>query len=1848
MKDKFLNLLLISLSFLFIFNSCKDKNKQKNKPKVGFINYITGYTSGIISNSDDILIEISEKHDVKKGDEIKKKLFEFNPNIKGKTYWKDPFTIVFHPENRLPNGKIFKAVFHLDKVIDVPSDFKKFDFNFQTKTQDFDISFQGMQAYNSKKLEINKLSGKITTSDFTDNQDVEKILSAIQNGKNKPINWTHNEGFKEHSFTIDSIIRNDNKGNVLVKWDGNPIGVERKDSKDITIPSLSDFSLMDYEIISQPDQKIILHFSDPVSKKQNLRGLIHFVKPVKITTYIDGNSIKIYPKNRLKGTHTLIIERGVKNSLGHRLNQKYNKKFIFSSLKPNIKTIGKGVIMPDDNGLKFPFMAVNLKAVNVKILKIFQKNIGQFLQVNNFDGKREIARVGRIIYNKEVPLISSKSIDYGKWNTFALDLSKMIKTEPGAIYRVIMSFNRSQSLYNCPVGTSEPEKVETKIDNSSYDGPGSYYDYYEDDYYYDYDYRQRENPCSDSYYHRNDKKIKRNILASNFGIIVKEDSDHTLNIAVSDLISANKISGVSIKIYNYQNKLMGKTATNSDGMASIKLDGKAFLLIAEKNKRYGYLRLDDGSSLSLSMFNVSGNKIKKGLKGYIYGERGVWRPGDSIYLNFVLEDKQNNLPEHHPVVMEIFTPQNQLFERKTKNSSVNNFYDFRFATPQDAETGNWTARIKVGNSVFSKSLRIETVKPNRLKINLKFDTDVLHASSKPIKLEAKWLHGATASNLKAIVDMRASRAKTAFKDYPDYHFDDPSKDFYSEEKTIFDGKLNSAGTATIPLKINYKDTPGMIKLSFKTRVFENGGDFSIDRTSKKYSPYKTYVGLKIPEGKAWNNALFSDDPILIPVASVDEFGNPISRKKLKVEVYEISWRWWWERNSNEDLGYYITSSNSKKIITDYVSTRNGKAIYKLKFPETTWGRKFIKITDPVSGHSSGKIFYTTYKGWWDNPDNVAPGGAEMLSFSTDKKSYKPGETVKISLPVSKEGRALISVENGSDMLLSFWTNVSKNNHSAEFRVTKEMSPNVYIHISYIQPHKQTENDRPIRLYGVQYVKIENPNSHLHPEIVMKEELRPENNFKIKVKEKDGKPMTYTLAVVDEGLLDLTKFKTPNPWNSFYAREALGVKTYDMYSYVMGAFTGKLAGLLAVGGDEDLQETGNKKANRFKPVVQFIGPFYLKKGKTNTHKLSMPNYVGSVRVMVVAGDVTNSSYGNAEKAVPVKKPLMVLTGLPRVLGPNEKVKLPVSVFVMDNKIKNVKVKVQTNDLITVNGDNTKSIEFSKEGDQIVNFDLNVVRKVGIAKIKVTVEGGGEHSYDETELQVRIANPELTHIKDGVADANATWTTEYSPIGIIGTNKAVLEVSSIPPINLEKRLNYLIQYPHGCIEQTTSSVFPQLYLNDLMDLSNVKKAEIQNNIEAGLERLKKFQLINGGFTYWPGESGYASDWGTNYAGHFMLEAKQKGYALPPDMLKNWISYQKKRANDWSNNTSSNYASRSTQITQAYRLYTLALAGKAQLGAMNRLREVNNLQPIAKWRLAATYYLAGKTGVAKELINNLSTKTDDYTELYYTYGSGLRDKAMILETLILMNKKSLAKQLLDEIASNLSSDNWYSTQTTSYSLLAISKFVTHNSTKGDMKFKVTYPNGEENIKTSKTFAQIPLNFSNSGMSKLNFENQSGKTLFIRLINQGIPLESNDLKFEKNLEMKVKYFDINGIPIDPGNIKQGTDFVIEVNIKHPGILKNYQNMALTQIFPSGWEITNPRMDNIQKWKSDTSTYQDVRDDRVLTYFNLNKYKTKTFRIMANASYVGEYYLPSIKCEAMYDNNIISITNGRWVRNVK
>ena len=1827
-------------------------------PSADYAPYVNAYTGGVISQNSTIRIELT--HDqpmVDLNSELKNNPFSFSPSLKGKAYWVSNNTIEFVPEEgALKPGTLYEGTFRLGDFIEVDKKLKEFNFSFRVQERNFTLQLESLPITAAQPDEIN-IKGEIRFSDVVKKEEVEKMLTASDGKKSYPVEVTATDNLTRYQFNIRQIPREADDYPLTITANGNPAGIDRKQSEEVLIPAKDCFRFMSAERIEQPENGIEIVFSAPLSTTQDLKGLIEIPEVSSSIFQISENRVFIYFEANTQNKLTLNIHEGVKDSQGKALGTSHTISFSEVSLKPQVEMSTSAAILPDSKSLIIPFRAVNLYAVDLSVIRIFENNVLMFMQTNSLASTNELRRSGRLVYKKTLWLAKDASKDIHHWGDYSIDLAGLIHQEPGAIYRVILSFRQEYSAYPCGGNENQDMKFAdsntsdglTKVsgsvlseeDEAIWNTPEAYY-------YYNggtmdwsvYRWTERDNPCHPSYYMNSDQIAACNVFASNLGMIVKRNSLNKLWIAVSNILDTKPIGKAQVTAYNFQLQPIGKGETNGDGFVEITPKGVPFIIVAESEKQKAYVRVVDGEEQSVSRFDVGGKDIQKGLKGFIYGERGVWRPGDTLYISFILEDREKRIPDKHPVALEIYNPRGQFYTKMISTQGMNGFYTFDVPTQATDPTGLWNAYIKVGGTTFHKGLRIETIKPNRLKINLALPK-ILQATDKDVyaPLTSTWLTGATASKLKAKIEMSLSKVNTQFKNYGQYIFNNPATNFTTIKTDIFDGTLDAEGKTSVTLKVpTATEAPGMLNATFTTRVFEPGGDASIYTQTIPFSPFTSYVGINLnqPKGKY----IETDKDHVFDIVTVNTQGQLVNRTNLEYKIYRIGWSWWWE-NSGESFGTYINNSSITPVASGNLQTRGGKASFKFRIDYPSWGRYLVYVKDKESGHATGGTVYIDWPEWRGRSSKTDPSGIKMLAFSLNKDSYEIGETATAIIPAAAGGRALVSIENGSTVLRQEWIEVSNGGDTKyTFKITPEMTPNVYLHISLLQPHAQTVNDLPIRMYGVVPVFVTNSQTVLQPQIQMPEVLRPETNFNVTVSEKSGKPMTYTLAIVDDGLLDLTNFKTPDPWNDFYSREALGIQTWDMYDNVLGASAGSYSSLFSTGGDATLKPA-DAKANRFKPVVKFIGPFYLGKGKSQTHTLKLPMYVGSVRAMVVAGQ--DGAYGNAEKTAFVRTPLMMLSTLPRVLSIQEEITVPVNIFAMENQVKNVTVSLQASGGgVQIVGTNQQSLKFTQPGDQLVFFTLKTGSKTGKATIHLTANGSGQQTKETIEIDVRNPNPVVTLRNSQWIEAGQSKELSYNLSSSSANNQIKLEVSRIPSVDISRRFDFLYNYQHHCTEQLTSKALPLLFVAQFKTIDKTEAEKIKTNVQEAIRQIYGRQLPNGGFVYWPGNAA-ADEWISSYAGMFLTLAQEKGYAVHANVLNKWKRFQRAAAQNWRMpQEASGWQQWQSELQQAFRLYTLALAGVPEYGAMNRMKEQTGLSIQAKWRLAAAYALTGKMKPAEELVYNVETTVNPYSSMNQIYGSSDRDEAMILETLILMNRERDALQQAKVVSKNLSQEDWFSTQSTAFALMAMGRLAEKLS--GTLDFVWSWNDKQQPaVKSAKAvFEKEIATTPKSGT--VSVKNQGKGALSVDLITRTQLLNDTLPAISDNLRMDIRYANLNGTPLSVNDIIQGTDFMAITSISNISGTSDYTNLALTHIIPSGWEIYNERMvapetENAAADGSGQSvskySYQDIRDDRVLTYFNLRRGETKVFTVRLQATYAGNFILPAVQCEAMYDVNV-------------
>ncbi len=1797
---------------------------------------------------------------------------------------------VFTAENKLemrhqkpfPSGQTLVVNLLPEKLANLPANLAPFRLDIKVLEQSMNLREIGLRS-DRKTADTMLLDGELETTDSALANLVEQTLKATQAGNALKISWQHADA-RKHQFTVEGITRQAAPSQLLISWDGAPIKLNNKGQRQVEIPAASQFTVTSTRAVIQPNTYIEVHFSDSLDARQNLEGLVR-LNGRDARTQIDGTILRVYSSEqggseKMQGDQQLHIEATLRSAQKKPLGIALDKSVSFIPELPAVRFAEKGDIMPPADKLTIAIETVAINAIKVRAFEIYPNNIGQYLQQNDFSYKSggyfyngTHRDEGRYLWQKTIALPKNPQLD---WTRYDLDVSELVANKKGSLLRLELEVLPQFSAYPCEA----PPKavVEEDISKKNYEGferqdpiPERLRQFYESEGYYDWS--ERKNPCSPSYFSSssNETHVVQTFFASNIGLLAKQGGDNQLHVLATNLRDATPLAGADISVFNYQQQLIGSGKSAADGLLTVEVQGVPYYVSAQKEGDTNYLKVPRNNALPTSQFNTGGTTPQQGLKGFFYGERDIWRPGDDIFLTFILLDRDKALPANYPLTLEFFDPRGGKVSSITNTQPTDNFYTFNLKTMENAPTGNWRAIVKVGDNYFDRIIKVENISPNRLKMDLALPPEGLHPDQLPLKttLQAQWLTGATAATLKADVQVKLSAIKTVFSGFEGYTFDDKARSFTQEPQKVFEGFLDNSGKTDFTAKFDITSAPpGMLNATFTERVFEPGGQFSSQYRSSPVYPFTTWVGFHAPLGNQdYYGALDKDAEHPFDLVTLDSHGRAIANHKLNVTLYAIEWHWWWDEKEENFANYLSNSVHAPKETTTVTTDADGHTHWTLVGKKYHWGRYLVRVCDAeiadatqydTKQHCASQDIYLGW-GWGEQAGQDA---ATRMSLSSDRDHYQVGDGASIHLPEGPDRQVLVSIENGNRVLSRYWQAIKSGENNFTLPITAEMTPNVYVHITALQPHQQRNNDLPIRLYGVLPLLVDDPATHLTPTIVAPLQVRPESKLALKVAEQQGRAMTYTVALVDEGLLGITDFTAPDPHNSFYKREALGVLTWDMFDQVVGAYSAELSRLLSIGGGDSIKKRDSNRERRFPPIVRFLGAFHLAAGATREHTIDLPAYMGAVRVMVVAGD--GRAFGRAEQSVKVTQPLTLLSTLPRVLGPGEEVDLPVNVFVSEAPtgkaiVGEAKISVVTDEFFTALTSDQR-LAFTKPGEAMAHLRLKVNDRVGMAAVTVKAQLGTETAQEVIHIPVRSANLPSTKTESHLLQPQEQWSPTLAVHGMLGTNSTTLTVSSMPELKLEERLQYLIDYPNGCIEQTISAVFPQLYLPSLVELNAAQTRDIEHNINAAIGRLASFQTSSGGFAYWPYQND-VNPWGNNYAGHFLLEAKQLGYSIPPSLLSNWLQYQHEQAR--SSNANS-YAG------DAYRLYTLALAGQTDAGAMNRLREKLKTFPanqlvLDRWMLALAYQQIGQQDIAAELLSEAGTTSAYHPAYDWTYGSALRDRAVLLLLQQNLGRTEIAWLLGTDIANDLARDEWYSTQTTAWALLALAHsfgsqtrqtqfaLLQGSAQQGDPSTQVSK---WQDLATAKpVFRQSMPDYQPGQMI---VRNDSDHPLYAAVANRGTPANTTEQAESTGLSLDVRFTDVGGRLLSVHSLPSGQDFIAEVTIKNTGD-RALENLALTEVVPSGWQIRNTRLEGVEE--NNELEYQDIRDDRLVSYFSLqsptapadnnNWWRPKrvlrdtvVVKMLLNASFAGRFYLPGWQVEPMYDGSRHASSAGQWV----
>ncbi|MEM6262033.1 MAG: alpha-2-macroglobulin, partial [Bacteroidota bacterium] len=1342
---------------------------------------------------------------------------------------------------------------------------------------------------------------------------------------------------------------------------------------------------------------------------------------------------------------------------------------------------------------------------------------------------------------------------------------------------------------------------------------------------------------SDQDYWLKDAKL---VAVSNIGLIAKYTSGQ-LMVFANSLSTAEPMAGVEVKLISSNNQTLIKGTTDANGIAKfedIQSQVEGFtpvLLTAEKGDDFNFLDMRS-TQVETSRYEVGGKYVNpESYDAFIYADRNIYRPGEQVHLSAILRDADMGVPAGVPVSMKLINPRGQTVEKFQQELNEQGSFETEFNVPDFAQTGQYVAELYTGDDKYLNSYRfnVEEFVPDKIRVNATADQEeVQSGGSVSFDIASEYLFGAPAANHRYEVDISLSHRSFSSKKYPEFQFYNTSTRQTSLSNAYSDGDLDDNGKARVSYQLPTGiKTGGYLQGRAVVSVFDLTG-----RTVNRFVPFKAYprnsfIGLR-SEGYYYQGV---NDDISYQFIAVDRNDKPISNFSAEVQLIRKEWRTVLEKVGNSGQYRYRSVKKEVKEWKKPVTITGKPTPFTFKVDQS--GQYELRVYQKGRNDYISHSFYAYYYGR-AKASSFEIDKEGRVEIILDKEKYAPGEKAKVLFVTPFTGKMLVTVERDKVLEHQF-LEVSSNSTELTLNLDSKHLPNAYITATLFRPHSEDQGGPFLVGHGFKPIMVEAPSNKLEVTIQAPENrVKPRTRQMITVKTAPEQDVFVTLAAVDEGILQVKNFKSPDPYAHMYAKRGLGVSSYDLYEYLLPEMVASRKSSVA-GGDE--MAAGRRlnpvKAKRFKLLAKWSGIRKTNSKGEITVPLDLPQYNGEVRLMAVA--YKNGRFGSAEKALKVADDIVLQPSIPRSLSIGDSLLMPISVMNTSGKSGSVKVNVKVSGPLKLGSGSSESVKLTGNGTGNTQFVVKAKDQIGVGKITITTSGLDEVK-EEIEIGVRPVSPLVVNSNGGSISGGKTQNIPMPRGFLEGTQTTSLTVSAFPGVQHAKQLRYLLGYPHGCVEQTTSKLFPQLYFNDMAALvapDMYKDGNPVYFIKEGITKLQSMQRYDGSFSYWMGGS-YVNWWGSIYATHFLLEAKKAGYEVNQSILDKALTYLLRKAADrdtyeYYYYVNGNYRSKRIAKKEVlYSLYVLALAGKEEVSFMNFYRARPQLLTAdSRYLLAGAFALAKNYTAFNEIIPRAFDSEKAQRTTGGSFDSDMRANALMLNVLMDVDpNNSQIPGLVKYLSSNMG--RLYSTQERSWTFLALGK-VAKRTAASNLKIEVMSDGKKVTTLDGKNDRYVFPN--NPGQITLKASG-TGETFFY-WNTEGIKADGKVEEVDNNLRVRREYLNRNGGSITDGEFQRGDLIVCRITLSNGP--RRAENVAITDMVPSGFEIENPRLTPSAElgWiKNDPNKlsydHMDVRDDRIILYTTAYSGTSRSFYYLLRVVNAGTFPLPPIGAEAMYD----------------
>jgi hypothetical protein len=1569
-------------------------------------------------------------------------------------------------------------------------------------------------------------------------------------------------------------------------------GVGLTASKDVAtridqLKVLVAFRVTKVEVEAEADAaRACLRFNEPIGTK----GDISYGAFVRATPALDGivtgrGDTVCLEGLKHGGTYQVELLAGFPSTTGEKTLSDFKTNVVIPDRKPSISFAGTGYVLPRTGSAGLPVTTVNLDRVKVRILKINERNL--------------------------VPSIDAEKLTMGFG---ASDVDDLANTSGSLIWQGEMTIAGER---NRAVSTAIPLKDVLKDS-----GTGVYLAAVERA-----DLREGD-----------DTQLATNwILVSNLGLTAYTGTDG-MAVAVRSLADAQPVSGITLRLYAHDNAELGNATTGADGIARFAgglLHGKggdepyAVMAYGEKGD-FNFLEVGR-AAFDLSDRGVSGRDQPGPVDAYLYTDRGIYRPGESVHLMALVRDDKADALSTVPLTMRLLRPDGVVMDTRQLAAGDLGAHYQRYDLARDARMGSWTVELRVdpkAPAIATTEFRVEDFVPPTLKVEGSASDAPIHPNEAyPVAIAGKYYFGAPGAGLSVTATAQVGFDDKPFPSEPDFQFGLIGEK-YDGERTSLDAPATDAdgkSSATLDLT-DLPDLTRPLEATIQVVVFEPSGRPISTTLTRPIRQRPVTIGLHSPAG---DDAVPEGQPATLDVIALDEAGKRIAAPGLRWELVRETWQYDWY--SQNGMWRHRVQVRDVPIDSGTVDIADGGAANLSKtLPE---GRYRWEVTDGASGAQSSLRFHV---GWW--VEAALPDVPDKLTATLDKTRYQAGDTAKLFIKAPFAGHAELAI--ASDKVLSMRSVVlPEGGTTLDIPVEAAWGSGVYALVTAYRPPAPPDAGGngisargPGRAVGLAWIGIDPAPRTLGVTVSAPDVVRPRARVEMPIKVAGlatGEEAYVTLAAVDEAVLKLTDFASPTPGDYFYGKRKLGVELRDLYGRLIDPHASAIGALRSGGDDFSRRSVAGLPDKSSRVVALFSGIVKLDATGAATVKFDVPDFQGQLRLMAVA--FAAHKLGAASAQTTVRDPVVTMVSLPRFLAPGDNGRLGLTVNNLEGPAGDYALKMTA----------TGAGSFAAPVDRAVHLDAGGSFADGFTLAATTIGNVAVHLDFTGPGDLRIARDFTVEVRPAQAYQLRRFVGQMQPGQTVtlddasadeflpGTAEARLSVSPRPQWDVPGLLAALDRYAYGCLEQTTSRALPLLYVDEVAALWQTDPGFTPaKTVDAAIAHIAELQRSDGSFGVW-NDSDDTVPWLDAYAADFLMRAKEHGYAVPDFALKGVIAWMRSYVRQEHDDKS--------LTSLAYVHYVLARAKADDLDALRYFNDTKMTElptQLAKAQIAAAlaaYGDATRAAAAYAAALTPPPKRDPALR-NVDYGSELRDSAAALAFAATdPGSQGRLTTLMDRIAELFAHADRTSTQEQAWLLLAAEAAakLTGNS--------MTVAAGDKPPET-RTTAEYFSRALGAGAPALTIANRGTAPLWRSVSITGVvkaelPAESSGYTVSRALYLP------DGTVADLIKVRQTDLFVVMLK----GTRKNAGPPAralIVDLLPAGFEIQDTAPGSggnadTYGWLKDMASpvYVEARDDRYIAALDLQGGVADfTLAYVVRAVTPGEFKYPALEVEDMYD----------------